>query len=263
MAHCYTCGGNGMADGCPECEKVEGKLNLGKIPEATAGKIITRSRTLDIPEEYVGSEWSIEEFVRSKHGIDLEKNFKLKKFLHDLRDLHDDFANGLLPAKGAFIIAPGTYGKERFAYSCMQHAIKNGFRVAPLLGTSEVKRLLVLSSENVHYKLHKKIDYDDYITSDVVFISVTNTDYYRGTFMVIEELLAQRSRMGLPTYIISRRTIEEISEWDKTGDFRKLSTPWRTDNLKKYPKIIMYREVVNFESEGNKRYGVPYAPRGT
>lgn len=91
--------------------------------------------------------------------------------MDQLEKINNIFVEKLLPQKSAFIIAPAGYSKMTFAYSCMQRALDAGFSVAPLLDTVELKRVLVLASENVHYKIDGRISYDDYIMADICFVT--------------------------------------------------------------------------------------------
>ena len=62
-----------------------------------------------------------------------------------------------------------------FAYSCMQHAVSNGFSVGPILDTVELKRVLTLAGDNPQYKLNGTLNYEDYVMADVLFVIVPET----------------------------------------------------------------------------------------
>ena len=125
--------------------------------------------------------------------------------------LHESFVNGNPIAKSVYLFAPPRFGKEYLVFSCMQLALSHGLSVAPYLDTIELKRLLVLGGENPKYKLYGKINYDDYMISDVVFVRVTNTSYIRDSYNNLLELISRRSRMGKATYIISELTLNELT----------------------------------------------------
>jgi hypothetical protein len=243
---CFTCGNGSIVvdGGCPGCGRVPKSLDLSKDDPETAITFLNKVKETRIPDEYVDVEWSVERFLVYKglSSADKDKDLFLSRYLDSLQRLHDIFASGVLSPKSAFIIAPSTYSKVTFAYSCMKHALKNGLSVAPLIDTQDLKRMFVLSAEKMDYKLHTYINYDEYITSDVLFVTVTKTPYRYEAFSVIEELLGKRSRLGLSTFILSRYNLSVLSRWDKDNQFKKLASASARDNFKKFPAQIIYKE---------------------
>jgi len=122
----------------------------------------------------------------------------------------------------------------------MQRALNAGFTVAPLLDTCEVKRALILACENPRYQINKYLSYEDYIYSDVMFITVTKLYVKNEAYQVIEEILDRRSRKGLSTFILSRASLEDISARDIKGDFKAIKRDGLDDC--KYPAIIRYTD---------------------
>ena len=163
-----------------------------------------------------------------------------QRYVNQLEKINDIFVNNKIPHKSAIIIAPAGYSKITFAYSCMQRALNAGFTVAPLLDTGEVKRALVLASENVRYKINNEISYEDYIMSDVMFVTVTKLYTRTEAYQIIQELIDRRSRKGLSTFILSRFSLEEISKSDRQHSFESIKKSEFDDF--KYPAIIQYRE---------------------
>jgi hypothetical protein len=238
---CFTCGNNGFEDKkCDECDREPKTLSLTKMEPKDVEKFVRQTKKAEIPEEYIGNEWSSEIF--KKYHPRNYADHLLEKYVSQLQKVHDMFYNGMIPSKGAIIIAPSTYSKVTWAFSCMQHAIRHGHTVAPMLDTMELKRVLVLAAEKPNYKLYGHIDYDEYIMSDVMFITVTKTEHRRGSFGVIQEILDRRSRKGLGTFIISEVSLEVIAEWDNTNNFLKMKKFTPVDNMKKFPALITYRE---------------------
>jgi hypothetical protein len=246
MSHCFTCGGEGFPDKkCPSCGREPKKLNLSKLNEKEVVKFIEESKLVRIPEQYIGVEWSAEIFWRNHTEALTQEGIKdrlLADYVARLQKVHDIFAEGSLPRKGAIIIAPSTYSKMVWAYSCMQHALRNDYKVAPLLDTLEVHRLLAVGAENPKYKLYGEIDHDEYFMSDVVFVTVTKTEYKKTAYMVIQELFDRRSRKGLPTFVLSQVGIEVLGQWDRTGNFMKIKKVSRDENNMKVPVLITYKE---------------------
>lgn len=248
MEYCFTCGGEGFSDRtCEGCGREPKKLNLSKLSEKEVVEFVEEAKYVKIPQEYIGVEWSDIIFWRnhsdkvSPEGV---KNRLLEKYVGQLQKVHDIFAEGKLPRKGAIVVAPSTYSKVVWAYSCMQHALKHGYEVAPLLDTLEVHRLLSLGAENPKYKLYGEIEHDSYFMSDVIFITVTKTEYKKTAYAVIQEVLDRRSRKGLPTFIISQSPLEVLSQWDRSGNFMKLTKYYPDENNLKVPALIEYKEGI-------------------
>ena len=247
MSHCFTCGGQGFPDKiCPECgrEPKNESLNLDKM-ENTSDFVKKINDTM-IPSKYHGVFWK-------KEALELANSSKLSKYNEtgyydrlfqrytaQLDKINAIYAEGRIPHKSAIIIAPAGYSKVTFAYSCMQRALQAGFTVAPLLDTCEVKRALILACENVRYKINGVLSYEDYIMSDVMFVTVTKLYTHTEAYQIIEELLDRRSRKGLSTFIISRFSLNEMANSDRTGSFKAIEKVC-TDCLK-YPAIIQYVE---------------------
>ena len=232
---CYTCGNKGFTDKvCPDCGKEPRKLSIvsGESPQFL-GKI-TR---FGVPAVYQGNAWNAE---RLKNSFPEKKeNPTFQRFVERLDKINNLFVKGLLTEYSALIIAPAGYSKMTFAYSCMQRALDAGFSVAPFLDTVELKRFLTLSGENPNYKLFNKMSYEEYILSDVCFVTVTKLPAREWAFNAIQELLDRRSRKGLSTFVISRYNLSEISRKDASNEFSAIERVF-SDDYYKYPTIIRY-----------------------
>lgn len=237
---CFTCGGNFderfIKTPCPECGTQYGNVNL-EVKKKDS-KFIAKTKSLDIPEQYIGVKWCKDILIKEKNSEASNRGFQA--FCSQLEKVSQYFDNGLIPPKSAVVIAPPGYSKVTWAYSCMQLAVEHGFKVAPILDTIELKRLAVLASEKPHYRLYNKIDYDEYITSDICFVTVTKTDYALDGWRIILEILDRRSRQGLPTIILSRFDLETISKRDYNGHFKNFVDYNGNQNGLKYPAIIGY-----------------------
>lgn len=239
MKHCFTCNNDGFDDKvCPECGRQPGALNLQTLDNID--KFIVKSGKIKIPDEYMGIEWN-KGLLLQAHP-ELSNNKLFIEYVDALDRLHSVFAGGNLLAKSVLICSPSMYSKTTLAYSCMQFGLKHGFRVAELLDTIEVKRLMVLASENTKYRLYNYIDYDTYLMSDILFITVTKTEYRTEAYSVIMEIMDRRSRKGLNTIIISDFDLTTISEKDKLGYFRKMFKSHSNNNFLKYPAFINFWE---------------------
>lgn len=247
MAHCFTCGGKGFLDKtCPECgrEPTNESINLDKIENV--GEFVKNVNGTMIPSKYHGVFWRKETLeidnsakLAKYNGIDYDDRLFIR-YADQLEKINTIFAENRIPHKSAIIIAPAGYSKITFAYSCMQRALNAGFSVAPLLDTGELKRVLILASENPRYKVNNCLSYDDYIMSDVLFVTVTKLYTHNEAYQTIQELIDRRSRKGLSTFVLSRFSLEEMSRTDRSQSFNAIKKV-STDDFK-YPAIIQYRE---------------------
>lgn len=259
MSYCFTCGNKGLLDRvCPECghaiigdtlPKLD-KMNTFNVGPKIEDTSLEKGSFKVIPDCYDGVFWSRKK-LENDHTDKLPEKFDIPNasndrlfvhFLTQLSKLDNIFRQGGIPNKSVYIIAPSGYSKTIFAYSCMQYALANDYSVAPLIDSIELKRLLILASENLNYKLYGKFSYDEYLSSEVVFITVTHTYYRYDAYSVLEEIINRRSRLGLSTFIISRYSLDTLYKWDKFNTLDSLKSSTSKD-CRKYPAVIMYTEL--------------------
>lgn len=257
--YCFTCGNTGLVGKvCPECGHPPAGIKENEIPEMHSfNQVKSNTETTLVEKEsaeiiqpcYKGIFWDKRklendntEKLGEKYDLDGRKNDRLfVRFLDQLSKMHGIFRDGGIPNKSVYIIAPPGYSKTIFAYSCMQHAEANGYSVAPLIDTVELKRLLILASEKLDYKLYGRFTYDDYMTKDVVFITVTHTYYRYDAYSVLDELINRRARLGLATFILSRYSLNTLYKWDRYNSLDSLKNSSSKDGMK-YPAVIAYME---------------------
>ena len=242
---CSTCGGEydkRFTDTpCPECGKMYGKNKKTELESVDEVRFNSAMDTLEIPEEYRKVKWS--KSILLKNNADKLSDRSFAHYADQLSKAHDIFDSGRLPNISAIIIAPPKMSKLTWAYSCMQLALANGYSTSWLLDTQEVKRLLVLGGDNPKYELYNKINYDSYIMSDALFVTVTKT-YARGeAYSVILELLDKRARKGLPTFFISRFDLKQLSRRDYDNQFEFVKDYTGKENNLKYPAIIQWSDI--------------------
>lgn len=239
--YCFVCGGNGFsAKTCPSCGRKPNKSSLNFEFREDTEKFVQQINAFGIPDVYRGVVWDKDILLKNKRNK--ANDYSFQRFVAQLDKINTMFSSGLLPGKSAIIIAPAGYSKTLFAYSCMQHAVDHDFTIAPMLDTVELKRLLVLAAENPTYKLYGKISYDDYIMSDVLFVTVTKLKQHEWAYETIQEILDRRSRKGLSTFVISRYNLAEMSRRDYSNQFDALATATR-DSTYKYPAVVLYDEM--------------------
>lgn len=246
MKRCYRCGGEYderyIETPCPECGNIYGKQEVNLTTLIRDDKVFLDTiKSLDIPKEYANNIWTKDVLEKDKSEDKGLRNFQA--FTEQLERIHNIFAQGLIPSKSALIIAPISYSKVTWAYSCMQYAVQHELSVAPMLDTVELKRLFLLSSEKPNFKMFG-LTYEDYIEKDICFVTVTKSDYVGNSWQTILDILDKRSRKGLPTFIISRYGVDAISRWDYDGQFKTLLEQGGTRNFLKYPAIISYSKTI-------------------
>lgn len=257
--YCFTCGNNGLVGKvCPECghppagdktAEVKKMNSFSQVKSNTETTLVEEGSAEIIQPSYKGIFWNRRTLendntdkLAEKFDLGDKGNDKLfVRFLDQLTKLDGIFKSGGIPNKSVYIIAPPGYSKTIFAYSCMQYAEANGYSVAPLIDTVELKRLLILASEKLDYKLYGKFSYDDYVSSDVVFVTVTHTYYRYDAYSALDELINRRARLGLATFIISRYSLATLYKWDKYNSLDSLKTSYSKDGMK-YPAVIAYVE---------------------
>lgn len=238
-ALCYKCGNHGFKDKeCPVCGLKPNNLNLaGRV--TAANTLMSTAKKIRVPDQYIGITWHKNSLMDTHSN--LADNQLFIQYCTQLELLHQYFVNGKIPTKSGLIIAPPQFSKVTFAYSCMQFAIDNGLKVAPLLDTQEVKRLITLAAEKPGY-YYDGLSYEDYIFSDIMFITVTKTRYYEEAYQIIQEMLDKRSRKGLPTFFISRYSLDTLGAMDKTGNYQYIKDWNDCENSLKYPVIVEFRQ---------------------
>lgn len=240
---CLECGGYGKDtdEGCPKCGK-KSRNNIDLTQMKKPRSFINKCGWNLIPEEYIGTEWDKNCLLVAHEKFENNPNFR--RFLDQCEKFHEIFKNGKLVNKSILFYAPPSFGKDFLAFSCMQLASNVGLKVAPFLDTSDIKRLLILGSERPTYKVLGRIDYDEYMTSDVVFVSVTKTRYISEAYETLLDLLSKRSRLGLPTYILSEYSLEDLSK-DNPNEFNrnKFARVSVHVNELKYPAVIGFNAL--------------------
>lgn len=197
---CHNCGDKGLPGGCPKC---------GLTPRAVSKMRLDRVIVPNdiIPVSYQGVSWD----SPTKDDDPL----KFKKFDASLSKVHDKFLCGEIPAFSMFISTPPKYGKNVFAYSCMQAALANRFSVAPLLSTSDWRRLNKVSQMNPFYKLYGKYQWDTLISVDVVFLSIDHGDDRYDDIPLLKTILDTRAAFNLATFIISDYRLNDlVPKWN-------------------------------------------------
>lgn len=222
VAVCHTCGGYGKDGGCPKCGKtLEGAIKVKSLRLDIAVDVI--------PVQYQGKLWSRPESTG---------NTRFDDFDSKLDTIHKEFLSGRVPKFSVMACSPGKYGKHRFAYSCMQTAVVQGFTVAPLLVTSDWRRLYRVSQTNPFYRLYDKYKWDDLVALDVVFLAVDHSDDRFDVISLLKDLLDVRAGFSKSTFIISDFKLTDlVPTWGKQN-YNLIYNPDPERDFMRYPVIL-------------------------
>lgn len=220
---CHYCNDEGKEGGCPRC---------GLTPRKSVG---LKMLNLEVPTEiipipYQGHLWEKPE--------DSDRPLKFQQFDDTLEQVYTKFLKGQIPQFSMFIAAPPKSGKNSFAYSCMQTALAQKFTVAPLLSTSDWRRLYKVSQMNPFYKLYGKYQWDTLISVDVIFIFVDHSDDHNDDIPLLKSILDARAAFGLSTFIISDYKLNDlVPKWNKDV-YTMIYNPATPRDYLRYPVVV-------------------------
>lgn len=220
---CSVCGNLGKEDGCPKC---------GMTPRALS---VNKMLTLDIPADvipipYQGKLWD--------RPIAQDISLKFKEFDSALERVVQEFHKGRIPYFSMFIAAPPKYGKQGFAYACMQLALVQKFSIAPLFSTADWRRLYRVSQVNPFYKLFGQYQWDDLVSRDVVFITLDHSDERFDVIGLMKDILDVRSRLGKSTFFVSDYKLEDLVRTWGGDDYNLIFNSDPERDFARYPVII-------------------------
>lgn len=228
---CLTCRDQGLPGGCPTCGKTSVFEQVPEVPLTEA-----KLSYVCIPGYYKDQKWDKETFL-STHK-DAPSQVLLERYAENLQRILAIFTSGGIPNKSFFVIAPRGMSKVTWAFSCMTEALKHGHTVMPMIDNTQFKRLNIISSDRISSKFLKNIGYtiDDYLVADVVFLTI-DPDNFQSSYRTVDSLLSKRSRLGKPTFVISRFSIEQMSLLDYENTFSSVVSRQQQDR-NKYVVII-------------------------
>lgn len=225
IRRCPVCNSEGKEGGCSRC-------GLTSRKSASVRLMNFEVATDIIPNAYQGHLW------QKPEGDDIP--LKFQQFDSSLEQTYNKFLKGKIPQFSMFIAAPPKYGKNDFAYSCMQTSLAQKFTVAPLLSTSDWRRLYKVSQMNPFYKLYGKYQWDKLISLDVVFLFIDHSDDHYDDIPLLKSILDARAAFGLSTFIISDYRINDlVPKWNKDVYTMIYNTATPRDYLR-YP-IVLHR----------------------
>ena len=220
---CRRCRDKGLEGGCPKCGKKLGKV-VKRTIDSVAGDVLTENKVVInlIPNDFLNKLWKKDTLVADFRGVRDDKDFR--DFTSELDNLHEIFISGKIPSVSGLIIAPRGYSKMTFVHSCMQLASQNGYKIFPLFDTQQMKIFLANTSEKPTSEFVKSLPYTymDFLTADIVFLTVSRGQYRYGASSVIEDVIDQRSRMNRPTIVISSFGLKEIKRYDYDNVFDRI-----------------------------------------
>ncbi len=230
---CYRCRDIGIEGGCPDCNKVK-EISGNPAVEVTE-EVLDQYK---VPKFYRASKWNSK--VLSEAYPELATHRTFRDYISQLDKIYESFKSGNIPSQSVFIIAPPRRGKQVFAFSCMQAAINHGYACAPVLDSSEWRRLNLLATERPTSKELKTFGctLEQVLNADILFLTV-DKDNFSGAYRAIESLIDKRSRRDKPTIVISRYSLEQMSFLDYDDNFKHIVDKTRRLNQLKYVGLIL------------------------
>ncbi len=231
---CTRCYDKGKLGGCPKC---------GKDSTESQEQIIFSKEvdTILIPTKYKGVSWTKPEKA---------ENNLFSNFDNDLEKIHKKFMVGKPIKFSLFLAAPQNYDKLTFAYSCMQASLMHKKVVAPLLSTSDIRRLMRISQISPFFKLYQSWTYDAVMSADILFVTVTHIDDNRNNdIMLLHELYDTRARLDLPTIVISDYALESLVPKWESKIYSVLIGDGKNVDLLRYPRILQRFNYLGGDSD--------------
>lgn len=220
---CSFCGGFGKEGGCPKCG-----LTIRSAASVKTMHLDVPANVIPVP--YQGKLW--------EKPDDPKLPIKFKEFDTALEKVHTEFMKGTVPFFSMFISSPPKYGKQEFAYACMQLALAQQFSVSPLFSTADWRRLYRVSQVNPFYKLYNEYQWDKLVERDVVFISVDHSDERFDVVGLMKDILDTRSRLSKSTFFISDFKLEDLVRTWSGDDYNLIFNSDPDRDYARYPVII-------------------------
>jgi hypothetical protein len=199
----------GKVGGCPRCGRV---LNL-----KSTDKIHISAKTAEmsgIPKHYLTNTW--DSTILKKDHEQYCDDVDFNAYVNNLDACYKGLCEGRLPKISALIASPFGYGKTTWAYNCLLQAKANGFTIAPLVDTAQVRRLLLIATERPEW--HNMINgcnYNDFVNADLMIVCISTGPEYVYAYETIVNLVNMRSRIGKATLFLSNYSIRELIGQDK------------------------------------------------
>ena len=221
---CHLCGGKGKKEGCPRCGL------------ALRDAVVVQTMQLDVPVDLIPQAYQGKLWVKPESSDSIP--LKFREFDNSLDKLKNEFLAGRIPKFSVFLSTPPKYGKHDFAFTCMQTALVQRYSVAPLLSTSDWRRLYRVSQMNPFYKLYDKYKWDDLVSRDVVFLTVDHSDDRFDVISLLKDILDTRASFGKPTFILSDYKLTELTSHWNANNYNLIYNPIPDCDHNRYPYIM-------------------------
>lgn len=223
VAVCHMCNNEGKDGGCPRCGRTPRSANMTKVSAMDVPTDI-------IPVVYQGQVWE----RPSVENLPL----RIKQYDDALEQVYNKFLQGIIPGFSLFLGAPPKSDKTKFAYCCMQTALAQQFSVAPLLSTSDWRRLQKVSQMNPFYKLYGKYKWDELIARDVLFMFVDHSDERFDEIPLMKSVLDTRAAFGMSTFIISDYKLNDLVPRYDQEAYSAIYNPADGRDYQRYPVVL-------------------------
>lgn len=209
---CVLCRDKGREEGCPSCGEVTKITSHIKFRDVT----LVEMGRMHIPQHYIGNVW--DSLILKEDYREYCNEIDFTNYTNQLDKVYKHLVNGGTIPNSAVITSPMGYGKTTWAYNCIIELLKNGFKVPPIISTSQLKTMQTKAYERPTW--HNKwndYSYSEYVEADVLFITVTKGPEYVYATRLLIDIVDTRSRISKPTVILSDWSIGSLINTDKTG----------------------------------------------
>lgn len=211
---CTKCGGTGysmesgkLAPYCRECGK-------GAVGLSESGMTASEVEILDlkIPEQYKRVGFNKGTLKASHLNKQNDRTFNV--YLDTLETAYSTLSAGRKLNYSYLVHAPQGYGKQYWAYACMQAAASAGLSSVPYLDIEEWDNLMDAyrygKYDSSILKNVKPFELDDFYNADIAFVKIPTGVLDKRHTQLMSVILDRRARRGNSTIFISRFSLQYI-----------------------------------------------------
>lgn len=193
---------------CPHCSGIVSELTSSKREENT--QEIDLLDKLCIPDMYRDAKFNPETFF----GAQSRRTFAASTFrpvLEKLVSIEDSVKRARVLRESCYFYCgiPDAENTYAYVYYILRLAVKFGLSAVPFASLMDLHEVRFRTPETS--RLYSNLTWYDYTTADVCFLCST-AKAGDSEFVLLADLLQERSRRGLPTYIIGYWTRETLKK---------------------------------------------------
>lgn len=192
MNTCANCNDQGLPDGCPKC----GKYYFGTV--VTEEEV--KHADFTIPAYYRKNQWDAMKIKPSD-------NVGTSSVLKVIDNMITQVASGKELSASYVILLPYGHGKKTAMFTIIQHYLKNGFTVAPVV---DIATLAIMEN---NFRLNEKEAikmWQKLISSDLVCVYGVDFSARYLTMKLFLNLCSIRGLQGKPTLQFAENSLQDL-----------------------------------------------------